>query len=99
MTNVAGFKSFLEKLCKFANLEGVLLGLVEVLNINCNTQAIKMRIFGIQSHTYGPFKTILLVWQLLRSLNDAQPPFICSCKMLLQSWHFLKINCGGEIFP
>lgn len=62
--------------------------LVEVLNINCNTQAIKIKTFGIRSHTHGPFKTILLVWQLLRSLNDAQPPFIRACKMLLQSWHF-----------
>lgn len=90
MTNVSGFKSFLEKQCKFANPARILLGLVEVLNINCNMQAIKMKIFGIRSHTYGPFKTILLVWQLLCSLNDAQPTFICACKMLWQSWHFLK---------
>jgi len=67
-----------------------MLGLVEVLNINCNMQAIKMKLFGIRSHTYGPFKTVLLVWQLPCSLNDARPTLLRSCKMLLQSWHFSK---------
>lgn len=50
-------------------------GLAEGLHTNCDVQAIRARIFGSRSHTYGPSETILLAWQLLHSLNDAQPPF------------------------